>query len=46
MIWKEYFEDLCNIDTQEQVAVHVFDFDGIGEVTTMEENLLEELQLK
>ena len=20
-IWKEYFEDLCNIDTQEEVAV-------------------------
>ena len=22
-IWKEYFEDLYNIDTQEQVAVHI-----------------------
>ena len=21
--WKEYFEDLYNIDTQEQVAVHM-----------------------
>ena len=22
-IWKEYFEDLYNIDTQEQVSVHM-----------------------
>ena len=28
-IWKEYFEDLYNIDTQEQVAVHMCGFDGI-----------------
>ena len=28
-IWKKYFEDLNNIDTQEQVAVHMCDFDGI-----------------
>ena len=29
-IWKEYFEDLENIGTQEQVAVHIMcDFDGI-----------------
>ena len=28
-IWKEYFEDLYNIDTQEQVAVHMCSFDGI-----------------
>ena len=28
-IWKEYFEDLRNIDTQEQVAVHMFGFDRI-----------------
>ena len=27
--WKEYFEDLYNIDTQEQVAVHMCIFDGI-----------------
>ena len=27
-IWKEYFEDLYNIDTQEQVAVHICGFDG------------------
>ena len=27
-IWNEYFEDLYNIDTQEQVAVHMCDFDG------------------
>ena len=28
-IWKEYFEDLYNIDTQEQVAVYMCGFDGI-----------------
>ena len=28
-IWKENFEDLYNVDTQEQVAVHMFGFDGI-----------------
>ena len=28
-IWKEYFEDLYNIDTQKQVAVHMCGFDGI-----------------
>ena len=28
-IWKDYFEDLCNIDTQGEVAVHMCYFDGI-----------------
>ena len=28
-IWKEYFEDLYNIDAQEQAAVHMWGFDGI-----------------
>ena len=28
-IWKEYFKDLYNIDTQEQVAVSMCGFDGI-----------------
>ena len=28
-IWKEYFEDLYNIITQEEVAVHICDFDKI-----------------
>ena len=28
-IWKEYFEDLYNINTQEEVAVHMCGFDGI-----------------
>ena len=28
-IWKEYFEDLYNIDTREQVAVLMCGFDGI-----------------
>ena len=28
-IWKEYFEDLYNIDTQKEVAVHMCGFDGI-----------------
>ena len=28
-IWKEYFENLYNINTQEKVAVNMCDFDGI-----------------
>ena len=28
-IWKEYFEDLYKIDTQEEVAVHLRGFNGI-----------------
>ena len=27
--WKEYFKDLHNIDTQEEVAIHMCGFDGI-----------------
>ena len=27
--WKEYFEHLYNIDTQEQVAVHMCGFDRV-----------------
>ena len=26
-IWKKHFEDLYNIDTQDQVAVHICGFD-------------------
>ena len=28
-IWKEYYENLYNIDTQEQVAAHIYGFDGV-----------------
>ena len=46
----EYFEDLYNIDTQEQVIVHMCGFDGIWRVnylaTITEESQLEELRLK
>ena len=28
-IWKEYFEDMYNIDTQEQVAAHICGFDKV-----------------
>ena len=27
-IWKDYFEDLYNIDSQGQIAVHMCGFDG------------------
>ena len=30
--WKEYFEDLYKIDTQEEVAVHMCGFDEIWRV--------------
>ena len=42
-IWKEYFEGLYNIDTWEQVTVHML---GFGEVTISEESQLEELRLR
>ena len=29
IIWKEFFEDLYNIDTQVQVAVQMCGFDGV-----------------
>ena len=29
IIWKEYFEDMYNIDTQEQVAVQICGYDEI-----------------
>ena len=28
-IWKDYFEDLYNVDTQEQGTVHMCGFDGV-----------------
>ena len=28
-IWKEYFEDLYNVDPLEQVAIHMCGFDGV-----------------
>ena len=28
-IWKDYFEDLYNLVTQEEVAVHMYGFGGI-----------------
>ena len=28
-IWKVYFEDLYNLDTQKQLAVHMCCFDGV-----------------
>ena len=32
-IWKKYYEHLYNIDTQEQVEVHIFDFDWVRRST-------------
>ena len=28
-IWEDYFEYLCNIDTEEQLAVHMCSFNGV-----------------
>ena len=39
-IWKEYYEDLYNIDTQELVAVTCVALKEFGEVTTSEESRL------
>ena len=38
---KKYFEDMYNVDTQEEMALM-----GFREVTTSEKNLLEELRLR
>ena len=40
-IWEEYFEDLYNVNTREQVVLMIF-----REVTTSEQSLLEELRLR
>ena len=46
MIWKEYFEDLHNIDTQEEVAVHMCGYVWFEEETILEESQLEKLKLR
>ena len=28
-IWKDYFKDLSNMDTKEQIAVHMYGFDDV-----------------
>ena len=28
-IWKKYFKDLYNVDTQEEVGVHMCGYDGV-----------------
>ena len=45
-ILKEYCEDLYNIDTQEDAAVHILALMEFGEVTTSEESQLEKLRLR
>ena len=45
-IWKEYSEDLYNVDNQEEVAVQMCDFDGIRRGNYSEENQLNELRLR
>ena len=43
-IWKTYFEDLYNLDTQEQVASLALM--GFEEATTLNERQLRELRLR
>ena len=45
-IWKEYFEDLYNIDTEEQVAVHMYGFDGIRRGNYLEPSGRSEVEVK
>ena len=45
-IWKEYFEDVYNIDTQKQVESTRVALMGFEEVTISEESQLEELRLR
>ena len=44
-IWKEYFEDLYNIDTQEQVGVHMCGIHGIQRGNYFRGEQMEELRL-
>ena len=45
-IWKDYFEDLCNIDTQEEIAVHMCGFDKIRRGNYFGGEPMEELRLR
>ena len=45
-IWKEYLEDLFNVDTQEQVAVHMCGFDGIRRGNYLEPSGRSEVEVK
>ena len=45
-IWKGYFEDLYNIDTQEEVVVHRCGFDDIRRGNYFGGKQLEELRLR
>ena len=40
MIWKDYFKDLYNIYSQEQVAVHMCSFDEIWKGNYFGEELI------
>ena len=42
--WKDYFEDLYNMDTQEQIAVLYEALMVLGEVIILEESQLEVLK--
>ena len=44
-IWKDYFEDLYNIDTQKRLQFTYAALMGFREVATSEESQLEELRL-
>ena len=35
-IWKDYFDDLFDIDTQEQVVVHICGLDGVRRCNNLE----------
>ena len=45
-IWKEYFENLYNVDTQEQVAVHMCGFDRTQRGNYLGGTQLEKLRLR
>ena len=45
-IWKEYFKDLYNIGTKEEVVVHMCGFDRIWKGNYFEGEQLKELRLR
>ena len=45
-IWKEYYEDLYNMDTQEQVTVHMCDIDGVWKSNNFGGELIKRMEFE
>ena len=45
-IWKEYYDNLYNIDTQEQVVVHIYGFDRVWRANYFRGKLIRRTEVK